>query len=142
MKKYLSIQVVRYVIAGTSSAMTQLAFTYILTEFLHLYYLSSACLGFVAAFTVSFTLQKFWTFQDHSQDNIHFQVPVYLGLALLGLFLNSSLLFALTEYLHIWYPVSQFFAMGFVSVCNYFVYKAWVFKHRAIVEPAVQQITK
>jgi len=81
---------------------------------------------------VSFLLQKFWTFKDHSQDKIHIQVPLYLGLAILGLALNSSLLYVLVEYAHLYYVTAQFFAMGFISVCNYFIYKAWVFKTEPI----------
>ncbi|HEY4504762.1 MAG TPA: GtrA family protein [Candidatus Paceibacterota bacterium] len=121
-------QIVRYLIAGTSSAMTQLVLTFILTHFFHLYYLSSSCLGFVAGFMVSFLLQKFWTFQDLSQDRNHFQVPVYLGLAITGLILNSSLLYLLVEYAGLWYVFAQFIAMGVVSTGNFFAYKFFVFR--------------
>jgi len=137
-KRYLKIRVVRYLISGTTAAMTQLVITYALTEFFGLYYLSSSCLGFVTAFMVSFLLQKFWTFEDKSQDNVHIQIPLSLSIAIIGLILNSALLFVLVEYLHIWYVIAQFFSMGIISTCNYFIYKAWVFKPNITsVEPEI-----
>jgi putative flippase GtrA len=128
MKRYLKIQFVRYLISGTTAALTQLVVTFVLTEGLGLYYLSSACLGFVGAFIVSFLLQKFWTFEDMSHENVSVQVPLSLTIALVGLALNTLLLYILVEYFHLWYIFSQFISMGLISTSNYFVYKAWVFR--------------
>ena len=68
----------RFLISGGTAAVVDLLFLYVLTDGIHMWYLLSSVLAFLAAFSVSFTLQKRWTFRDRSNDRLHVQAPVYL----------------------------------------------------------------
>src|SRR3989344_4786073 len=90
---------VRYVISGGVSAVVDLSLLYLFDLYMH--YLIAATLAFAVAFSVSFTLQKFWTFKDLSTDGIHKQSAIYLVTSLFGLSLNTLLMYIFVGYVHI-----------------------------------------
>jgi len=71
-------QIVKYLISGASAASVTLGGLFVLTHFLGLWYLLSAIISFIAAFFVSFFLQKYWTFCDHDRDFFYGQMALYL----------------------------------------------------------------
>ncbi len=129
-KKYE--QVFRFLIAGGTAFAVNIVALYVLTEFLHIYYLISTVGAFLVAFLVSFFLQKFWTFREHSRDNLHVQLPLYLGMQVVNLALNAALMYALVEYLHIWYILSQTIITLVLSVIIFFINKMYIFKPRGV----------
>lgn len=56
-------------------------------------------MAFSVAFFVSLFLQKFWTFRDHSTENMHIQGMYYLLNSLLGLAINTTVLYVCVDYL-------------------------------------------
>src|SRR3989344_1493750 len=71
LRKYQRL--LRYLAAGSCAAVVDFVFLYVITDILGVHYLLASILAFLVAFVVSFTLQKFWTFQDHSTDRVHTQ---------------------------------------------------------------------
>lgn len=122
-------RIIKYIIAGGTAAAVNIAGIYILTDLFHLWYLASGVLAFLVAFVVSFTLQKFWTFNDHSTENVHIQVSIYLIVSLISLLWNTFLLYIFVDVFHIWYLLAQIFAGAIVALSNYFMYKKFVFKN-------------
>lgn len=118
----------KFLIAGGTAAATDLTLLYVLTDVYHVWYLLSAILAFAIAFGVSFTLQKFWTFDDQSVDGIHAQLGMYLIIALIGLGLNTLAMFALVDHIGLHYIVAQILASAFIAVGNFFAYKHLIFK--------------
>ena len=103
---------------------------YFFTDIVGIYYLISTILAFLISFSVSFTLQKFWTFQDNSRDHLHIQLPLYLGMQLTNITLNAALMFVFVEYLHVWYLYSQaVISLGLAAVI-FFLNKKYIFKKR------------
>jgi len=115
---------VRYVISGGISAVVDLTLLYLFDIYMH--YLVAAAL----ALFVSFTLQKFWTFKDHSTDGIHKQTVIYLGTSLFGLSLNTLLMYIFVDYIHVGVISSQVFAGGLVACCTFFISRDFVFKYK------------
>lgn len=45
-----------------------------------------------------------------------------------GVIINSAVIYAMTEWVHLYYMISNLFAIAIASVWNYVWYKYWVFK--------------
>jgi putative flippase GtrA len=129
----------RYGAAGAFGAFVQTFTLYVWVSWLHLehVYLLGAVLGFCIALVVTFLLQKYWTFRDHSMHRTYTQLFWYSVVALLNVSLNVGLLaFAKAlftaagiNFFHIWYLIVQIaivvFASGVSFVLNYF----FTFRH-------------
>jgi len=127
-RRFTKHLLVRYVISGGVSALVDLSLLYLFNLYTH--YLIAAAFAFSVAFFVSFTLQKFWTFKDHSTDGIHKQTVIYLGTSLFGLSLNTLLMYIFVDYIHVGVISSQVFAGGLVACCTFFISRDFVFKYK------------
>lgn len=126
-------QVLRFLITGGIAFSVNISVFFFSTDIAHVHYLISTVFAFVASFTVSFLMQKFWTFQNHSREGWHVQFSLYLALQLTNLALNEVLLYAFVEYLGIRPVFSQaIIALG-LAVISFFVNKAYIFKAPSIV---------
>ncbi len=117
----------RFVICGTASAATNIFLLYVLTDLAGIWYLTSSVLAFVIALLVSFTLQKFVTFKDGATNKLHHQFSKFFVAALLGVILNTAIVYVCVEYLGVWYIISQVIAGIFVMVQNFMLYRLFIF---------------
>jgi putative flippase GtrA len=83
--------------------------------------------SFLIAFSISFLLQKFWTFRN-KQKRYMKQLGYYLVINLLNLFVNVSLMVFLVDHLKIHYMISQVIVLGGLGITSYLLYKYLVFK--------------
>src|SRR3989344_485755 len=118
----------RYIISGGTSAVVDLILLYILNSVLGFHYLISAIIAFSTAFFISFILQKFWTFRNHSKEGIHGQAFIYLGSSLFSLGLNTLLMYLFVDYFHIMVLLSQVFAGAIVACFTFFISRK-IFKY-------------
>ncbi|OGJ60233.1 hypothetical protein A2635_05720 [Candidatus Peribacteria bacterium RIFCSPHIGHO2_01_FULL_51_9] len=121
-------QILRFLVTGSIAFTVNITVLYSLTSILHIYYLLSTVLAFLASFSVSFCMQKFWTFKDHSSDRWHAQFSLYLTLQLINLILNAGLMYVFVEYLHIWYIFSQTIIALVLAITSFFINKFYIFK--------------
>lgn len=121
-------RILKFLISGGSAAVVDLGTLYVLTDIFHLWYLLSAVLAFIAAFAISFSLQKFWTFDDPSTDVLHTQLALYLLLALVGLGVNTFCMYLLVDHAELHYIFAQILTSAFIAVGNFFAYKHIIFK--------------
>lgn len=124
-------KILRYLISGGTAAFANLALLFALTEFAGIWYLASSMLSFAVGFAVSFTLQKFWTFEDSRRDAIPRQLVLHLGTALGALGLNTLLLYFAVDIMGLWYMLAQFVISGMLAFGSYFVYNTYIFKSTA-----------
>jgi putative flippase GtrA len=122
------MQLVRFIISGGTATAVNLGSLFLLTHIAGLWYLTSSGIAFMVAFFVSFTLQKFWTFEDASKNRLRFQASIYFVIILLGLGINTALIYTFVQYAHLHYLVAQLISGVFIAVMNYFSYKHVVFK--------------
>lgn len=130
---------IKYLIAGGLAAFTDLSLLYFFTDILGVWYLFSAGLAFVAAFFVSFFLQKFWTFRDPDKQKMYQQMGAYLAVALANFAINVALMYALVDGLKIWYMLAQFVVGGLIAIESYLIYKTFIFNRNS--KPANGKIT-
>lgn len=147
-------KIVRYIIAGTTSAIVNFL-TYFLLLRMPLFskhYLYAAIIAFCVSFVISYTLQKFWVFQNHSKKDLHLQIGTYLLTSLGGLAINMSILYLLVDksitadivsFLpHFILPnvirnipnfiklVSNLISSVLAACCTFFISKNFVFKNK------------
>ena len=120
---------IRYAVAGALGAMVQTGALYVWVSVLgfRALYLFGAIFGFLLALVITFLLQKYWTFRDHSHHRTSWQIFMYSIVALINVGINIGLL-ALTKFVLMgsgidffagWYLVAQVFIVAFASVVSF-----------------------
>jgi putative flippase GtrA len=126
-----TLKLVRYLVSGGMATAANLIIFFLLVHFGHMYYLHASILAFAMSVTVSFTMQKFWTFRDQHLYDVHAQFARYLVVILSNLLLNTALIYLLVEKFGQWYLFAQILATAIVAVTGYFGYRHFVFRDRA-----------
>ena len=129
---WLKIRPVKYITTGGVATTLNLLAVYLLTDWLTVYYLVSSVVGFGLGLLTSFLLQKFWPFEDHSRDVIHWQALIFTVTALVGLGLNTVLVYSLVQYLGQHYLLAQVLSGGIIAILNFLVYQKLIFPDRFI----------
>jgi glycosyltransferase involved in cell wall biosynthesis len=130
-RRVFGLQIVKFLITGTIAAFLNIALLYLLTEYARLWYLASSVVSFLIALAANFAMQKYWTFRSTSGGDTRRQLPSFVLLQLVNLGLNSLLLFALVEYLHVWYVFAQFIVSLLLACFTFVVNRALIFRKRA-----------
>ena len=118
---------IRYIISGGTASAVDLGVIYFLTEKVKIWYLFSSILGLFIAFTVSFSLQKYWTFRDTRKSGSGKQALSYFVISIVNLAFNTLLLYVLVDIFHIWYLLAQFITLGIIAISSFFLYKLFIF---------------
>ncbi len=121
------MKILRFVISGGTATVTNIGLLFILVHFFHIWYVAATVITFLAAFGVSFVLQKFWTFDDRSKGDLRRQLGLYFCTLIGGLLLNTSLVYLYVERLGINYLIAQVIAGALIAVLNYFFYQTFIF---------------
>lgn len=123
--------IIRYLISGFTSAFVNIFLFSVFFYYLHIHYILANVIAFCVAFCVSLVLQKFWTFQDHSTENIHIQGLFYLGSSLFGLGLNTLILYICVDVLGK-LPLSGVIIAGILTaMCTFQINKRYIFNQEA-----------
>ncbi len=115
-KKFL-----RFSVAGGFGVLTGYVALYSLTEFAHVWYVWSAFVAFVLNTSITFLLQRFWTFKDQSTTLTLKQVAMYVMMTSSFVLSNSGLLYVLVEYAHLYYMLAQVSLTALFSVVSFIV---------------------
>ncbi len=117
----------RFVTTGVLATSANILIVFLLTHFLHVWYLISSITGFLLSFIISFYLQKFWTFKHQKRERIKQEFALFFIFILAALGLNTFLVFIFVEHAGFHYLIAQIAAGFFVAIMNYFSYKNFVF---------------
>lgn len=113
---------------GASGFIVNMSLLYILTEFLGLYYLYSSIIAVESSIISNFTLNELWTFIERGKEGVRHLFKRFLKfntVSLVGLGINISLLYTLTEFLGVYYLVSNLIAVSVVFLWNYIMNVRW-----------------
>ncbi|OJI06764.1 hypothetical protein BK004_02215 [bacterium CG10_46_32] len=114
-------QVARFCVAGAAGVIAYYAALYGLTEYLGVWYVISAVIGFVLNTGLNFTLQKFWTFQNKETHLVGRQLALYAAMTVFFLVGNTVFLYLMVEYLHMWYIGAQVILTAVISVLSFII---------------------
>ena len=121
-------QVMRFYVAGAAGVIAYYAALYGLTEYLGVWYVTSAVVGFTLNTGLNFTLQKFWTFQNKETHMVSRQLVRYVAMLVSLLIGNTVFLYLMVEYLQMWYIGAQVILTVVISILS-FIISGRIFKN-------------
>lgn len=122
-------QVIKFVLVGAFNTVLDVGLYYVLTRFLFLYYLLAKALSFAVAVTSSFILNRRFTFRNTDPNKMTQYIRFWL-VALIGLGLNTFILYILVEKAG-WFDLYAVIAAVFiVFFWNFTLSRFWVFRNR------------
>jgi putative flippase GtrA len=104
-----------------------MAVLYILTEYVHLYYLVSATISFLVGIAITYICSKMYIFTKTSIKNKTAEFIIFLIIGIIGLILNNVFLYVFTEYFGLYYMFSKCFVIIITYLWNYFARKKFIF---------------
>lgn len=121
-------QIVRYGISGVSGALIQIFFLYTFVDLYGWWYLYGVIASYSLSLIITFTLQKFWTFQDYSIERVHVQSFRYIGIALGAFVLNVVLMYVLVDVMAMWHLSAQIIVVFVAGTLTFLLNKIFTFK--------------
>ncbi len=123
---------IKYSLVGLVGAVIHFPLLYWLTDYVHMWYIASATISMLCAATSNYILNYLWTFKDRkgSINNLFigwlkFLVPIgILDVIYLGL------LYLFTDIFGVYYMVSAFVAVCFITVVGYLISSRWIWKKK------------
>ena len=127
-KKNVITEFFKFAFVGLIGTIINLAVLYVFTEFLGIYYLFSAVVAFILAGSNNFILNKIWTFKERIKDKILSKYIKFFFISIVALSVNLFFLYIFTEFLGIYYMISQILAIGIALTINFLGNKIWTFR--------------
>lgn len=124
-------QFIKFAISGGTAFSVDLLLLFFLTDILKIWYIYSASIAFMAAFFISFYLQKHWTFRDTSKK-VYKQMFIFFFSGIANVMVNAGGMYLIVEKLGIKYLFAQTIMTSLLSACSFLIYRFIVFrKHKA-----------
>lgn len=120
------ISLIKFGIVGVSNTLVNWIIFFILNH-IGVYYITANVIAYLIATANSYFWNSKWVFKFKKEENL--KAPLrFILLNLIGLILNSTILYLLVDLLHFSRMISLIIATGIVMIVNYFINKIWVFK--------------
>ncbi len=118
------LKFLKFGVVGASGVVVDFGITWLLKEKakLHKYVANTA--GFMTAATSNYFLNRWWTFQSHD-PNIGMQYSKFLLISLIGLGINTFVIWLLTSKFKWNFYFAKLIAIGVVTLWNFFL--NWIF---------------
>ncbi len=129
-KLFKAKRILRYLSSGGTAFLTNIFLLFIFTELFKLHYLVSGVFAFILATILSFFLQKQWTFQDGSKEDVHKKFIIFTITAIANLILNTLFLYVLVDKFSFHYISAQILSGILLAIWSYFIYKIVIFKKK------------
>jgi dolichol-phosphate mannosyltransferase len=126
-KTMTKTQFTKFAIAGIIFAVVNVLILYVLTDFLGIYYIISSIIAFFLGSTGNFLLNKKWTFNERMRHDLSRKYIKAMSVNISAVVITIALLFILTEYLDVYYLLSQTIAMVVAFFVNFIGNKKIVF---------------
>lgn len=120
------ISLIKFGIVGVSNTLVNWIIFFILNH-IGVYYITANVIAYLIATANSYFWNSKWVFKFKKEESL--KAPLrFILLNLIGLVLNSTILYLLVDLLHFSRMISLIIATGIVMIVNYFINKIWVFK--------------
>lgn len=128
-KNFLSKQFLRYLVIGFSGTGLDFLLIYVFVEYFHLHYLISALISIALILFLSFSFNKYWTFENQEKKYFN-QLLKYILASSVGWGINLIVLTILVEVFGMWYLLAKVFATAVALIWNFLIARNWVFKSK------------
>ena len=124
----IGIQFFRYIFVGGAAFLVDFVSLYLLTDFLGVYYLTSAAIAFILGLIVNYFLSTYWVFNKRKLDNLTFEFGIFAIIGIVGLGLNELFIWFFTAELNFYYLISKILAAALILFWNFFARKFVLFR--------------
>lgn len=119
-------KVIKFAITGGIGFVIDFLFTWFFRERMGLNQYIANGIGFSIAVMNNFYLNKFWTFNNKSKSNV--QLSYFVLFSLIGLALNTFLIFSFVQYCQLNFYLGKCIAIGLVFIWNFLINNFITFK--------------
>lgn len=116
----LLLKFLKFCVVGASGMIIDFGTTWVLKEKVKINKYLANSTGFILAASSNYLLNHYWTF--HSENShIGTEYLSFMLISIIGLGINNFILFLLTEKLKLNFYISKLFAIGVVTLWNFFM---------------------
>jgi putative flippase GtrA len=119
-------QLIKYIIVGMTSFITEWSLLYIFNKVLQVWYLYANSIAFVVVFWLNFLMNRIWAFQ--SRQNFKKQILLYGILFIINLNVSNAVMYWLHEIIGLDVMLAKVFAVGLVVSWNFILYKKVIYR--------------
>lgn len=122
MEKYylLIVKFLKFGVVGLSGLIIDFSLTYLFRNILKINQYIANAIGFVVAATSNYFINRYWTFTSHN-PHIFEEYTKFFVVSVLGLGINTLVLYILVTRLKWKFYFSKFFAIGAATFWNFFI---------------------
>ena len=123
-------QFIKFCIVGGTAAIISFSIYYSFTKWLNLWYVYSAGWAYLLSAIFNFTTNKLWTFRNLEKGaQVFKQIIKFVIVMTLGLTINTSIIYGLTDLAGVNWLLSWVVATGVVMFWNFGFNRLWTFRH-------------
>ncbi len=111
---------VKFGVVGASGVLVDFGFTFLCKELIKIPKYVSNAIGFTIAASTNYFFNRIWTFHSHNPE-IGIEYVRFLLVSLIGLGINTLILWILVSKFKKNFYVSKLFAIAVVTVWNFFI---------------------
>jgi putative flippase GtrA len=123
------IKFFKYILAGVLATGLNLLVLFICVNYFDIWYLLSASISFIFGLLASYSLQKYFVFENNKKY-INSQLLHFFIYNILMLLFNGLLMFLFVDIFNIWYLLSQILVSIITAFINFVYFKLVIFKNR------------
>ena len=114
------LQFIKFCVVGGTGVVVDFGITFLFKEKLKLNKYIANSLGFMAAASTNYLLNRWWTFRSHDPE-VAQQYVQFVGISAIGLILNNIIIYLLNDKARLNFYLSKLIAIGLVTLWNFFM---------------------
>lgn len=114
---------IKYAVVGGICTFLDFLILYLLTTLGGIHYLISSTISFALGVILNYLLCTFWIFSIHRVKSHPTEFLYYVLISLVGLGINTALMWVFTDTLGLWFMLSKLIAAGITLFYNFFARK-------------------
>ena len=114
------LQFIKFCVVGGTGVVVDFGITLLFKEKLKLNKYIANSLGFMAAASTNYLLNRWWTFRSHDPE-VAQQYVQFVGISAIGLILNNIIIYLLNDKARLNFYLSKLIAIGLVTLWNFFM---------------------
>ena len=114
------LKFIKFCVVGGTGVVVDFGITFLFKEKLKLNKYIANSLGFMAAASTNYLLNRWWTFRSHDPE-VAQQYVQFVGISAIGLILNNIIIYLLNDKARLNFYLSKLIAIGLVTLWNFFM---------------------
>jgi len=120
------LKFIKFCLVGFSGVFVDFGITFLFKEILKIQKYVANAIGFITAATTNYIMNRLWTFESHN-PNVALEFTRFFLIALIGLGINSLIIWAMSGKLKVNFYVSKLVATVVVTGWNFLINAYYTF---------------